>query len=775
MYAPASTPHLPPRRGDTSPSGMSLRMTGDSPGGESRNERLNSSNQSISASTFSATAKREQIARLRQRREFLARVDLLSRQNAAAGKPPIAPSPRGTPRDSLSVDLCDKGPKEKGVDVATETEISQSQAELCQTEEPDVVSRKTQTDVLPEPEVKHNDEEYAELEKLLEEAQQDAIGLQRKAEASESLLADVTEQLRSAEDERDRARAELQEMDRIGPDQSMFEEREQELNSNLRNAEETIFRLRAEERPQFRVRSFKVVAAFAEVRFFGHCDITYPDLRADLDAEKGRCSELAGTVEELRARVEALCNEKSGLVESLTREQTRAVELDRALQEASRVEAEKLSNLERANTESAPPPSPRGEPETTLSSEPVKSSSCAVVKPPSSGSQLPVPNATAPVPNATAPVPSATAPVPNATAPVPSATAPVPNATAPVPSATAPVPNATAPVPSATAPVPSATARVPNATAPVPSATAPVPSATAPVPNATAPVPNATAPVPSATAPVPSATARVPNATAPVPNATVPTAATKAAVSSPVGASSLMMSSPAEVGSMLEFGGLTVTPQRAHTRKPSTVSSYSADVADERTAEDIRTAGVPKDMFQQHSSELMLVDAEGGEEALASPVEELRKTAGKQTPPDDFWGTDAASPIPRYGVSNTGNAAVFAISTPDGDHHVQPGGAQDSTVSFSPETAGGTRSGSGSVKSGAKQKKSDDSGDTSFTRRPTGVATLFEDDEVDTSALFGSATAKDDGLDFDSILNSEPSTPFTQGPGQQGFGGLQRR
>lgn len=78
------------------------------------------------------------------------------------------------------------------------------------------------------------------------------------------------------------------------------------------------------------------------------------------------------------------------------------------------------------------------------------------------------------------------------------------------------------------------------------------------------------------------------------------------------------------------------------------------------------------------------------------------------------------------------------------------------------------RSGSGSVKSGAKQKKSDDSGDTSFTRRPTGVATLFEDDEVDTSALFGSANAKDDGLDFDSILNSEPSTPFTQGPGQQG-------
>lgn len=35
-----------------------------------------------------------------------------------------------------------------------------------------------------------------------------------------------------------------------------------------------------------------------------------PDLRADLDAEKGRSSELAGTVEELRARVEALCNEK---------------------------------------------------------------------------------------------------------------------------------------------------------------------------------------------------------------------------------------------------------------------------------------------------------------------------------------------------------------------------------------------------------------------------------------------------------------------------------
>lgn len=84
--------------------------------------------------------------------------------------------------------------------------------------------------------------------------------------ASESLLADVTDQLRSAEDERDRVRAELQEMvrlvgeaersearmdyfqDRIGPDQSMFEEREQELNSNLRNAEETIFRLRAEVR-----------------------------------------------------------------------------------------------------------------------------------------------------------------------------------------------------------------------------------------------------------------------------------------------------------------------------------------------------------------------------------------------------------------------------------------------------------------------------------------------------------------------------------------------
>ncbi|EER02414.1 hypothetical protein Pmar_PMAR012979, partial [Perkinsus marinus ATCC 50983] len=109
-------------------------------------------------------------------------VDLLSRQNAAAGKPPVGPSPRGTPRDSLSADLRDKGPKEKSIDAATETEISQSQAELCQTEEPDVVSRKTQTDVLPEPEVKHNDEEYAELEKRLEEAQQDAIGLQRKAE-----------------------------------------------------------------------------------------------------------------------------------------------------------------------------------------------------------------------------------------------------------------------------------------------------------------------------------------------------------------------------------------------------------------------------------------------------------------------------------------------------------------------------------------------------------------------------------------------------------------
>ncbi|KAF4753108.1 hypothetical protein FOZ62_007066, partial [Perkinsus olseni] len=165
-----------------------------------------------------------------------------------AGKPPVAPSPRGTPRDSLGGDLRDNEPKEKGVDTATETEVIQRQAEFSQTDELDVVSRKTQTDAVPEPVLKHSDDDYAELEKRLQEAQEDAMEQQRKAETSASVLADMNDQLRSAEDERDRVRAELQEMDRVGPDQSIFEEREQELSGNLRNAEQTIFRLRAEVR-----------------------------------------------------------------------------------------------------------------------------------------------------------------------------------------------------------------------------------------------------------------------------------------------------------------------------------------------------------------------------------------------------------------------------------------------------------------------------------------------------------------------------------------------
>ncbi|KAF4695653.1 hypothetical protein FOZ60_003664 [Perkinsus olseni] len=352
MYAPASTPPLPPRKGDTSPSGMSLRMMGDSPSGASRNERLNSSAQSISASTFSATAKREQIAKLRQRREFLARVDLLSRQNAAAGKPPVAPSPRGTPRDSLGGDLRDNEPKEKGVDTATETEVIQRQAEFSQTDELDVVSRKTQTDAVPEPVLKHSDDDYAELEKRLQEAQEDAMEQQRKAETSASVLADMNDQLRSAEDERDRARAELQEMDRVGPDQSIFEEREQELSGNLG----TLSRPYSKPDVYWDKRGNDDCMRFRNALNFelDHLKASplsprsvssdsprspikpeYPDLRSDLEAEKAKSSGLSGDLQKLRAQIDALRDEKSHLAESLTREQARSEESGRALKEAT--------------------------------------------------------------------------------------------------------------------------------------------------------------------------------------------------------------------------------------------------------------------------------------------------------------------------------------------------------------------------------------------------------------------------------------------------------
>ncbi|KAF4698512.1 hypothetical protein FOZ63_028126, partial [Perkinsus olseni] len=409
MYAPASTPPLPPRKGDTSPSGMSLRMMGDSPSGASRNERLNSSAQSISASTFSATAKREQIAKLRQRREFLARVDLLSRQNAAAGKPPVAPSPRGTPRDSsFGGDLRGNEPKEKGVDTATETE----------TDELDVVSRKTQTDAVPEPVLKHSDDDYAELEKRLQEVQEDAMEQQRKAEASASVLADMNDQLRSAEDERDRARAELQEMDRVGPDQSIFEEREQELNGNLRNAEQTIFRLRAEVRElkaQKNALNFELdhlKASPLSPRSVSSdsprspIKPEYPDLRSDLEAEKAKSSGLSGELQKLRAQIDALRDEKSHLAESLTREQARSEESGRALKEATALaeakkrelneQTERLARLEKlANAETPPLPPSR-----------------VAFEAPPSGASKPVQkvDAESPVDDAKAPVTDATAP-----------------------------------------------------------------------------------------------------------------------------------------------------------------------------------------------------------------------------------------------------------------------------------------------------------------------------------------------------------------------------
>ncbi|KAF4748197.1 hypothetical protein FOZ63_026195, partial [Perkinsus olseni] len=653
MYAPASTPPLPPRKGDTSPSGMSLRMMGDSPSGASRNERLNSSAQSISASTFSATAKREQIAKLRQRREFLARVDLLSRQNAAAGKPPVAPSPRGTPRDSLGGDLRDSEPKEKGVNTATETEVIQRQAEFSQTDELDVVSRKTQTDAVPEPVLKHSDDDYAELEKRLQEAQEDAMEQQRKAETSASVLADMNDQLRSAEDERDRARAELQEMDRVGPDQSIFEEREQELSGNLRNAEQTIFRLRAEVRElkaQKNALNFELdhlKASPLSPRSVSSdsprspIKPEYPDLRSDLEAEKAKSSGLSGELQKLRAQIDALRDEKSHLAESLTREQARSEESGRALEEATALaeakkrelneQTERLARLEKlANAETPPLPPSR-----------------VTTEAPPSGASKPVQKV----------------------------------------------------------------------------------DTKPPVDDAKAPVTDAT--VPEA---VPDTEALNDNAMAPVLDARPPPADTKAPV-------------------------LEARPPPADTK--ALAMDKKVPVVESKSP-----SGVPRLMVTSTEVGYSFI-WEGKGEALASPVDQQRTADGRQTPPDDFWGSDTASPIVGHGVSNTGNAAVFAISTPDGDH-VQPKGAQGATVSFSPETAGGERGRAGSFKGGAKQKKGDDSGDTSFTRRSTGVATLFEDDEVSTSAIFGPGNAKDDGLDFDSILNSEPSTPFMQGPGQQG-------
>ncbi|KAF4665134.1 hypothetical protein FOZ61_000177 [Perkinsus olseni] len=723
MYAPASTPPLPPRKGDASPTGMSLRMMGDSPSGASRNERLNSSAQSISASTFSATAKREQIAKLRQRREFLARVDLLSRQNAAAGKPPVAPSPRGTPRDSLGGDLRDNEPKEKGVDTATETGVIQKQAEFSQTDELDVVSRKTQTDAVPEPVLKHSDDDYAELEKRLQEAQEDAMEQQRKAETSASVLADMNDQLRSAEDERDRARAELQEMDRVGPDQSIFEEREQELNGNLRNAEQTIFRLRAEVRElkaQKNALNFELdhlKASPLSPRSVSSdsprspIKPEYPDLRSDLEAEKAKSSGLSGDLQKLRAQIEALRDEKSHLAESLTREQARSEESGRALKEATALaeakkqelneQTERLARLEKlanAETPSFPP-------------------SRVTAEAPPSGASKPVQKV-----DTKPPVADAKAPVTDATAPEA---------------------------------VPDKEALKGNAKAPVVDARPPPADTKAPVVDARPPPADTKAPVVDARPP-PADTK------APVVEARPPPADTKALVMDkkvPV----VESKSPSGVPKLM----VTSTEGPEGTRKPSTFSADSADVADEGTAEDIRTADVSHDSLHKHSSEPKLADAAGKGKALASPVDQQRTADGRQTPPDDFWGSDTASPIVGHGVSNTGNAAVFAISTPDGDH-VQPKGAQGATVSFSPETTGGERGRAGSLKGGAKQKKGDDSGDTSFTRRSTGVATLFEDDEVSTSAIFGPGNAKDDGLDFDSILNSEPSTPFMQGPGQQG-------
>ncbi|KAF4695652.1 hypothetical protein FOZ60_003663 [Perkinsus olseni] len=295
--------------------------------------------------------------------------------------------------------------------------------------------------------------------------------------------------------------------------------------------------------------------------------------------------------------------------------------------------------------------------------------------------------------------------------------------------------------------------------------------------DAESPVDDAKAPVTDATAPeaVPDTEALKGNAMAPVLDARPPPADTKAPVLEarppPADTKALVMDKKVPVVESKSPSGvprlMVTSTEVGYPFIWETFSADSADVADEGTAEDIRTADVSHDSLHKHSSEPKLADAAGKGEALASPVDQQRTADGRQTPPDDFWGSDTASPIVGHGVSNTGNAAVFAISTPDGDH-VQPKGAQGATVSFSPETAGGERGRAGSFKGGAKQKKGDDSGDTSFTRRSTGVATLFEDDEVSTSAIFGPGNAKDDGLDFDSILNSEPSTPFMQGPGQQG-------
>ncbi|KAF4672838.1 hypothetical protein FOL47_011329 [Perkinsus chesapeaki] len=599
-----------PRPGDTSPGGMSTGMMGASPSGMTgRHDRLNSSTHSISASSFSAAAKKEQIARLRQRREFLARVDLLSRQNAAAGKPPVAPSPRGTPRDSIGGTLRDED-KPSGVDAGTETEVPESRPESAQTDELDLISRKTQTEPVFEKTAKHTDEDYEGLEKRLEEAENDASEKRKRNEESEALLADMTGKLRAAEEDRDRMRIEMQEMERAEPDQSMFEEREQELSDSLRNAEQTIFRLRAEVRE---LKAQKNALNF-ELDHLKSSPLSprsvssdsprsprapdYPDLRSELEVEKNKSSGLAQELQQLRQEVVALRNERTELTENLSREQQRSEQADKALEDAKSRSAaqeqeiaeksQKLAEMEKINADRPPLP------------------------------------------------PSSTV-----------------------------------------------TVRTPEP-------------------------PEASLPAPA------------------------PTVASES----------------------LETSSLLAAP-----RKPSNFSSDSCEVADEGITDDVRTAEVSnEDTLKKHSSEAKLAAA--SKSAEASPIAGQKPdVAGRQTPPDDFWGDAAASPVTGHGISNTGNAAVFAISTPDADSS-HPKNAQGSSVSFSPVTAGGKEGRSDSIKSGAKQNKGTaDAGDTSFTRRATGVATLFEDDEISTAAIFG-GNANGEALDFDSILNSEPSSPF---------------